>query len=195
MGRRCMARMLQALFESGGGVCVAGVETSEALEERFLAHVPGDQIGDVAVPTDFVGSALLGRRDSAPGPDGLRYAAWAAVGPEFENAFGAYMGRVWAGEGLSSSDRVALTCVLPKDCLVDGVMKGTASRPISLMNTSYRVIASSANQCLASALPAYIHERQKGFMRERLGIDHLIVLELFALLGPPWGPDGKLWFS
>lgn len=47
--------------------CVfAGVETWDAQKGSFLARVPGDQIGDVTVPTDFVGSALLlGRCESA----------------------------------------------------------------------------------------------------------------------------------
>lgn len=43
---------------------------------------------------------------------------------------------------------------------------------------------------MSEALPSYIDERQKGFMRGRLGIDHVLELELLgfvlASLGAPW---------
>lgn len=87
-------------------------------------------------PLDFVGGALVGRRDSVPRPGSLGYTAWAAAGPRFESALGACPRWVWVGEGLSPPDRVALRCFLPKDALVEGVMESAESQPISLMNTS-----------------------------------------------------------
>lgn len=113
----------------------AGVDTSGAQENRFLAHVPSDQLGVVELSLQFVSDALMCRLEATPGPDGLRYAAWAAAGPRFEGALSAYLRCVWSGEGLSPPHRVAMTCLLPKDAWVEGVMESAASLPTSRLNT------------------------------------------------------------
>lgn len=111
----------------------AGSGTSAAQEDRFWVHVPSDQLEAEYFPVDFSSGAGMGRRDSAPGPDGLRRAAWAASGPRFENALNAFLRRAWGRGGLAPRDRVALMCFLPKDAVVEGVMERAASRPISLI--------------------------------------------------------------
>lgn len=85
----------------------------------------------------------------------------------------------------------SFTCILPKDALVEGVMERVASRPVALMKTSDLFVAPLANHCLAIALPAYVDERQRGFMWGRPGIDHVSHLELLALVSWfLWGPSG-----
>lgn len=132
----------------------AGVDTSEAQEERFLMHTSSDRLDVVEFPLDFVSRALVGRRDSAPGPDGLWCAAFAATWHRFEGALSAHLRRFWDGDGLAPPDRVVLTCFLPKDALVEGVVERVAL---------CRFVASLVTQCLASALPAHVDETQKGF--------------------------------
>ncbi len=46
------------------------------------------------------------------------------------------------------------------------------TRPITFVNVSYKVVATRCNWYLAAILPDLIDDRQKGFMRGRLGLCH-----------------------
>ncbi len=49
------------------------------------------------------------------------------------------------------------------------------------MNVSYKVVATHYNWYLAAILPDFIDDRQQGFMRGRLGLNHVIDAETAAL--------------
>ncbi len=55
-----------------------------------------------------------------------------------------------------------------------------ATRPIALMNATFTVVATRSNWYLTSILPEFIDARQKGFIRRRLGLDHVIDIEVAA---------------
>ncbi len=101
------------------GVCFAEKVTAEAMD-RFLAHGPADMIENSTFPDPgFVEEMMRGRRDSAPGPDGLWFAACLAAGPKFDGALEAHLKRLWDGGCFTDDDRSAVACFIPKTATAD----------------------------------------------------------------------------
>ena len=158
----------------------AAKPTSTELEDRFVAHVPANAISNYDFPeAGFVEKMLSGKRDSSPGPDGLRYAAWCEAGPRFAGAIEAYIHRIWLGGRLSSEDRAGISCYIPKRPSPGG-LRPLEARPITMTNIPYKLVAALANSFIAEALPSYIDDRQKGFIKGRLGIEHILDLDAYG---------------
>ena len=155
--------------------------TSPAAAQTLLRHVPADQVsGDFRHSPAEVEDLLKSQRDSAPGPDGLRYRVWLDAGPCFHSALSHYVALTTAGNPMLDADRAGATCFVPKLLQEDDSVLVSDLRPLTLMNTSYKVLAAIANRLLAAALPAYIADLQKGFMQGRLGIEHVFTVEALA---------------
>lgn len=71
--RSSRGRCGHAEVQERGGRCVAppvGPPVGPPKhQDRFLAHIPPEQVHDRGFPDDFVDRILVGRRDSAPGSD------------------------------------------------------------------------------------------------------------------------------
>jgi hypothetical protein len=55
-------------------------------------------------------------------------------------------------------------------------------RPLALCDSDYKIIMGCINFRLAHHLPDYVDDRQRGFMRGRLGLDNLLLLEAASML-------------
>jgi hypothetical protein len=182
-------RAAQLLRDHWGSV-FAGGPTEDVDVERFIAHIPADMLPPPVMPSLDEVMAVLGKKtDSAPGPDGLRYSAWQAAGLLGARCLHGELACMWEGEVAPTSFRSSLLCFLPKVTDGGGYCLPEETRPIALSDTSYKVLASVLNRILAAALPRFIDERQRGFMRGRQGLDHVMELEAAAIgAGRSGGP-------
>jgi hypothetical protein len=55
-------------------------------------------------------------------------------------------------------------------------------RPLALCDSDYKIIMGCINYRLAHHIPDYVDDRQRGFIRGRLGLDNLLLLEAAAML-------------
>jgi hypothetical protein len=170
------------LLRDHWGTVFAGGPTVEEDIDRFIAHIPADMIPESPLPSlDDLRRVLEKKADSAPGPDGLRYSAWQASGLVGARCLHGVLAEMWDGEPAPASFRASLLCFIPKATDAGGYSLPEEMRPIALSDTGYKVIASVLNHILAAALPPFIDERQRGFMRGRQGIDHVMELEAAAI--------------
>jgi hypothetical protein len=170
------------LLRNHWGNVFAGGPSDPVDAERFLAHVPADMLPLPVMPSlDDFKRLLAKKADSAPGPDGLRFSAWQAAGPVGLRCLHGVLLKLWQGEAAPASFRESLLCFIPKALDAGGFCLPEDTRPIALSDTSYKIIASMLNAILAAALPPFIDDRQRGFMRGRQGIDHVMELEAAAI--------------
>jgi hypothetical protein len=122
----------------------------------------------------------LRRSDTAPGPDGVCYSAWKAAGPDgilvlLNLALG-----MWNGGEAPPSFRKSLMVFLPKSDAV--ALAPEDLRPLSLCDVDYKIVMSCINHRLAQLLPDFVDDRQRGFMKHRLGLDNLLLLEATSMI-------------
>ena len=72
---------------------------------------------------------------------------------------------LWHGGPLSAADRQGATCFISKSVDDSLCVAPDLTRPITLMNVSYKVVATRCNWYLTAILPDFIDDRQKGCMR------------------------------
>ncbi len=72
---------------------------------------------------------------------------------------------LWNGGPLSAADHQGATCFIPTSVDESVYVAPDLTRPIALMNVSYKVVATRCNWYLTAILPDFIDDRQKGFMR------------------------------
>jgi hypothetical protein len=124
--------------------------------------------------------ASMRRQDSAPGPDGICYSAWKAAGTVGIDILHNTIMELWNGGAPPPSFRRSLMTFLPKS---DSQAVGPHElRPLALCDSDYKIIMGCINYRLALHLPDYVDDRQRGFMRGRLGLDNLLLLEAAAML-------------
>jgi hypothetical protein len=123
-------------------------------------------------------------RDSAPGPDGIPFAAWRAAGLELYdvmfNAFDSFLG----GDSLPHAFNTCNLAFIPKgEDLNDDIIVARApsmTRPISLSNTDNKYFALAINRPLAEVAKLVVHPRQRGFVQGRSLIDNVLEVEGYA---------------
>jgi endonuclease/exonuclease/phosphatase family metal-dependent hydrolase len=125
-------------------------------------------------------TASLRRQDSAPGPDGICYSAWKAAGQVGIEILHNILLDLWNGGLPPPSFRHSLMVFLPKS---DSQAVGPHElRPLALCDSDYKIIMGCINYRLAHHIPDYVDDRQRGFIRGRLGLDNLLLLEAAAML-------------
>ena len=159
-----------------------------AAEETLLCHITSDEIPATDLcDIDFVTQSLAEHRNTAPGPDRLRYAAWVAAGRLFEQALINYQSEML--RTFNIDNRLGLTFFPPKGDDPPTYVPPVDARPITFMNISYKFIMGQANLLLAAAIPEHLDDRQKGFIRGHLEIERALSLEAsayaLAQLGSP----------
>jgi hypothetical protein len=148
--------------------------------DELLNLVPA-AVGVCDDPFDMEDIQLsLRRHDSAPGPDGLCYSAWRAAGTTGSSIILNAALAMWNGSPAPDSFRQSLMVFLPKSDAV--ALAPDELRPLSLCDVDYKVIMGCINHRLAALLPDYVDDRQRGFMKNRLGLDNLLLLEAAAML-------------
>ena len=96
------------------------------------------------------------KNNKTPGPDG--YTA------EFFKLFWDALGDLEEGQLADSQTRGIITC-LPKQGKVKNQLQNW--RPISLLNTMYKLLSLTITNRIKTVLPRLIHQDQKGFMANR----------------------------
>ncbi len=73
----------------------------------------------------------------------------------------------WSRGPLSAADRQGATCFIPKSVDESLHVAPDLTRPITLMNVSYKVVATRCNWYITAILPDFIDDRWKGLTRGR----------------------------
>jgi hypothetical protein len=158
--------------------------------EHLTAHVPLAQgLSDDPFDRDDI-MASLRRYDSSPGPDGICYSAWKAAGDTGINILHDIIMDLWDGKPPPASFRRSLMVFLPKTDAQ--AVSPSELRPLALCDSDYKIIMGCINHRLALHLPDYVDDRQRGFMRGRLGLDNLLLLEAASMLASRSGSSSPV---
>ena len=161
--------------------------------EAFLAHAlrvawPPQP---VYMPADVVN--LLKRcPPSAPGPDGLHYAHLAAVGSPIAEHLAA-LANQWIEHGLWSSD-LKHSFLVPLAKSANEPWTPSQTRPITLANTSGKILMRMLACSLYSCLSSVIVRSQKGFLPGRQIAECILELEASCLSLAPTHPGAAAIF-
>ena len=156
---------------------------------------------------------MVQSNDSSPGPDGIPFGAWRALGHlgieilldvaefmekgEAEATFiEAYQDECQEGE--HNYNTSTLVC-LPKEATGEDPGLGAyyapgATRPLSIVNADNRIIASAMRVRWEEHLKLYVRERQQGFLKGRSMIKNLLEVETAMLLTALEGDNGAAIF-
>ena len=150
------------------------------------------------VKEEDIAEAIRLANSSSPGPNGVPFSAWKAVGQDAVDILFAAAVALQQG-ALSESDlrgvNSAIVCCLPKKA--DGVHethgsfyspKGT--RPLSVVNTDNRLIASAFRLVCEPVFSDFVSTAQKGFLRKRSMLQNIIDIDFEAMrisLSSPYG--------
>lgn len=114
------------------------------------------------------------KNDKSPGPDGFTVEFFKF----FFQDIGAFLVRSinygFSIEGLSVTQRQGVITCIPKDNKPKQFIKNW--RPISLLNTAYKIASSCISNRLKTVLPSIISEHQKGFLKGRNISDNIRML-------------------
>ena len=125
---------------------------------------------------------------SAPGPDGLPYAAWAEAGLDAVVTLREVLRASSRGDTYSDlNDQLAV--FVPKDTedAAPGVREACDTRPLSLNNADVKTVTAVANGPLKRALPSWAAEEQRGFIRGRNFLDNVVDVDSsMRIAGTDW---------
>lgn len=128
---------------------------------------------------DDVIFSITHSNNSAPGPDGVPYAAWRAA-PELAGPIlFAVLEAICKGQAPPSGYNYGLLFLIPKKHT--GLISDT--RPISVTNTDNRILASTIAHSIMPAVSSMVHPSQKGFLWGKNGIDHTCDINQFFFEG------------
>ena len=118
---------------------------------------------------------------SAPGCDGIPYAAFRATGTFAHGIFEEAGQWLCMGLSLGPAFNDALTCCAPKgdspDDQAEVRREPDATRPLSLKNTDNKILCAVANARLRSTMTACASPIQRGFIPHRNFLDNIVDLD------------------
>jgi endonuclease/exonuclease/phosphatase family metal-dependent hydrolase len=133
---------------------------------------------------DFL-QILQRARDSAPGPDGLPYSAWANAPTHIlDELYTMYTDLLSGVELPLDFNRCFLACIPKGDAVGDhiGIARTPDStRPIAMSNAVAKLLAMAINRSLAPVAQTTIIDRQRGFVRGRSITDNVMETECMAI--------------
>ena len=165
-------------------------------EGCFITGLParGDRAWNI--PRKAIKTALYSSKNSMPGPDGIPVAAFKALGEVAVDVLHGVTNSlqsaghkdllVEAYRDRCTEDRhdfnLSLLCCLPKKpCGADPEQgefyRGEDTRPLALVNTDNRIIASAARIAWEPLLSKYISTAQQGFLKGRQMINNIIEVD------------------
>ena len=167
----------------------------------FITGLPERSSNKWVVRRKHVKCAINCAKNSMPGPDGIPAAAYKHLGdfaitiihaateclgtPEYGRLFGeAYQDR--CPEGAHNFNASLLVCLpkKPTDNIpgIGDVYSGEDTRPLSLVNTENRIIASAARYCWEPLLgDNYVSNMQQGFIKGRSMMNNIIDVDYHAM--------------
>jgi len=147
--------------------------------------LPAPTVDWVLPPEDFF-RLVRATHDSAPGPDGIPYAAWRALPDSCLHAlYGVYLDLL-AGAVEPASLNEGLTTFIPKgsssphDSSEAVVRPAAATRPITLSNTDAKLLALALNAPLSKVAQPTVHPAQRGFVPGRNIADNILEMDAAA---------------
>ena len=166
------------------------VGTTEAHRLAWLHQSPPPAAGVVEPQRADVDELLRHPKASAPGPDGVPYAAFAACAPVAAGVLWEVYEVLAVSEG-SAAPRwftESYLVLLPKGTSAadadahDGAVRRAAkdTRPVQLSNTDSKLIASLANISLAQVAATTCGEHQRGFVTGRIIHDNAVTLQVMG---------------
>ena len=122
---------------------------------------------------------------SAPGPDGIPYAAWLASGSYGAAALHLAMRVMMDGTRPLLGFNNSIGIFLPKGTADEDTLssvKRTAenTRPLGLKNTNNKTIAAAVNHAVAGAISQWADPQQNGFICGRQGLNNIIDIDARA---------------
>jgi hypothetical protein len=123
--------------------------------------------------------------DSAPGPDGIPYSAWAksskSVRSWLHEAYTRWIEGAVLPEGFNHSFMVFLAKG-EEDGDAVGISRTPAcTRPLTLSNTRAKIFAAALNRRLADIVAVTVHPQQRGFCKGRSIADDIIEIDSHAV--------------
>ena len=170
-------------------------ELTEAFLSSWAKPLPK---AEWRVPQEEFESLLRKLSDSACGPDGIPFSAWARSPPIVRHllylAYASWLG----SHPLMPNANLAFLALLPKgdhtDDQLHGVhRKASETRPLSLSNTDVKIFASALRVVLERAVREWAHAAQRGFITGRSMLENIIDIETACIchgLGSPATADG-----
>ena len=149
--------------------------------ERLLGRAARFQ-GDLRpIPfADFCG-IVTPRKDSAPGPDGIPFSAWAVPIAELHECLYSCYLQMCGGRLPPQGFNESLMTMIPKGDFgdIDGdFLAGPGGiRPLSLANIAQKLVAAAANHSLAIVAAEIACDRQRGFLKGRLISEAVLEME------------------
>jgi endonuclease/exonuclease/phosphatase family metal-dependent hydrolase len=150
---------------------------------QYSAEAPVDFDWDIS--DEDIDNAIFHYHDSAPGPDGLPYSAWARAHPAIIAALRQAFRDFLNGGVLPMDFNKGNMVFIPKGELEDDYIQvqrtPDATRPITLSNTVAKLFAKIINGKLADLACCTVHGNQRGFVRGRRMQDNIIETESLAI--------------
>jgi len=166
----------------------------------YITGLPARGHASWVVKRKAVARAIAHARNSAPGPDGIPAAAYRCLGELAIDIFHQAMQALCSTQGVAMlktaySDRCAqdahdfnlsLLCCLPKkaagtDPILGDFYSGENTRPLALVNTDNRILASAARLTWEPILEGYISNHQQGFLKGRQMLNNVIDIDYHAM--------------
>ena len=170
-------------------------------EGCFITGLPDKGDSRWVITRRHARKAIASSRNSMPGPDGIPAYAYKILGPfaecilydvvcclgkesHHDLLLDAYRDR--CGEEVHAFNDALLCCLPKKPCEIDPefgeVYAGEDTRPLALVNTENRIIASAARRCWEPILDKrYISIHQQGFLKRRLMINNILDIDYNAM--------------
>ena len=193
--------------EAGGGLLVSGPLMAERMATFFAAistapePCPADEeavlaalraegrrvdraqaVGDPVVSVEAVGKALkAAKQGKAPGPDGLPPHIWRRYGGLMAPALAAVFSAIGRLGAMPVDFTLGVIRGLPKPVMPDPTSPGYY-RPITLLNSDYRLLAKVLANRLGPALAGAIEAAQTAFLPERQIGENILFLQLLPEL-------------
>jgi hypothetical protein len=150
---------------------------------QYSAEAPADF--DWHITDDDIDNAIFHFHDSAPGPDGLPYSAWARAHPSIIAVLRQAFHDFIRGGDLPPDFNKSNMVFIPKGELeadyVQVQRAPEATRPITLSNTVAKLFTKVLNGKLSELASSTVHGNQRGFVRGRRMQDNIIEAESLAI--------------
>lgn len=137
-----------------------------------LLRMAGNVLHWSAGPSwEDIAAAENGAKDPAPGPDGVRYAAWHRAGRTALDSCSGLMWAVMGGASLLELCAATLLVLLPRNVLLTEVgevwHEASVLRPLGLQNAVAMLVQHSLNAPRSRRIVRHAHGAQQGFVPGR----------------------------
>ena len=115
-----------------------------------------------------------------PGPDGLPAEVYKVLWPDIRNTFEELVSEIYQSRTLHTSAKCGILNLIPKSNKDSRLLKNL--RPITLLNTDYKIIENALASRLALGLAEVVDHDQTGFMKQRrISVNVRRVFELMEI--------------